>query len=56
MVSGIGGQARAGKDGCFALAYLDKKERPRILVGHVGEDGIEPDTWYQVVNAKLVKA
>jgi hypothetical protein len=56
MVAGIGGTARAGKDGCFALAYLSKSVRPRIVVGHVGEKGIKADVWYCVKNGKLVKA
>ena len=56
MVAGPGGRARAGVAGAFALAWLDG-ERIRIAVGHVGEDGIEADTWYRVGEAgKLVKA
>jgi hypothetical protein len=55
MVAGIDGMAKAGEDGCFALAYM-KNKRPRILVGHVGEKGIKADTWYRVKAGKLVKA
>jgi hypothetical protein len=53
MVAGTNGQAKAGIDGCFALAYLDKNGRPRILAGHVGEDGIKADTWYRISDGKL---
>jgi hypothetical protein len=56
MVAGIGGKARAGIGGCFALAYLNKKSNPRIVVGHVGEKGIKPDTWYCVKDGRLAKA
>jgi hypothetical protein len=56
MVAGVGGQAKAGINGCFALAYLNKKGNPRILVGQVGEKGIKADTWYYVKNGRLAKA
>jgi hypothetical protein len=47
MVAGLAGQAKAGADGCIALAWMDKKaDRPRIAVGYVGE-GIDADTWYR---------
>ena len=51
MVAGIGGKAMAGKNGCFALAYLNKKDVPRIAVGYVGQKGIKADTWYEVANS-----
>jgi hypothetical protein len=53
MVAGVGGQAKAGIDGCFALAYLDKNGRPRIIAGHIGEDGVKADTWYCIEDGKL---
>jgi len=57
MVAGNGGRAKAGADGCIALAWMDNKaDRPRIAVGYVGE-GIDVDTWYRCDEAgKLVKA
>ena len=49
-------QAKAGIDGCIALAWWDKKkERYRVTVGYVGE-GLDADTWYRCDDAgKLVK-
>ena len=55
MVAGLGGRARAGINGAFALAYKDGVQI-RIAVGIVGEDGILADTWYQVEGGKLVQA
>ncbi len=55
MVAGLGGRARAGINGAFALAYKDGVQI-RIAVGIVGEDGILADTWYQVEGGKLVTA
>jgi hypothetical protein len=45
----------AGDGGCFCLTYHDGK-RNRMLVGYVGEDGIEPNVAYKCENGKLVKA
>ena len=48
--------AKAGEDGCIALAWFDRKaNRPRLAIGYVGEDGIKPDTWYRAENGKLVE-
>ena len=55
MVAGCYGQAKAGINGAFALAYKDG-EQMRIAVGIVGEDGILADTWYRVDAGKLVQA
>ena len=55
MVAGCYGQAKAGINGAFALAYKDD-EQMRIAVGIVGEDGILADTWYRVDAGKLVQA
>jgi hypothetical protein len=38
------------------LGYKDKTGKNRIAIGYVGEDGIEPDTWYKAEDGKLVKA
>ena len=46
--------AKAGDDGCIALAWWDEK-RPRLAVGYVGE-GLKADTWYRVENGVLVEA
>lgn len=55
MVAGVGGYAKAGENGCFALCWNDGK-RNRIVTGYVGEDGIEANVWYRVENGKLVKS
>ncbi len=52
MVCGYDGQVKSGPNGCFAIAWHDG-ERPRIIVGYIGEDGIKADTWYEVKNGKL---
>jgi hypothetical protein len=55
--AGYKGRAKAGKDGVLTLLYWDdSSKRPRVVVGYVEEEGIEADTWYEVENAKLVKA
>jgi len=54
MVAGVGGQAKAGPNGCIALCW-DDGERNRIVVGYVGQEGIEADTLYRVADGKLVK-
>ncbi len=54
FVAGIDGSAKAGDNGCIALCYYDGK-RNRVLVGYVGEDGIEADTFYVARGGKLVK-
>jgi len=54
MVAGLGGQAKAGPNGCIALCWYDGK-RNRIVAGYVGEEGIEADTLYRVADGKLVK-
>ena len=54
MVAGNNGRAKAGENGCIALAYWTG-ERYRIVCGHVGED-IKADTWYRVEGGKLVEA
>ena len=56
MVAGLRGRAKAGENGCFALCWHDGN-RIRIVTGHVGENGIEADTWYRVdESGVLVKA
>lgn len=53
-VLGVGGCAKAGPNGSLILTW-DDGARKRHVVGYVGEDGIEADTWYQVKDGKLVK-
>jgi hypothetical protein len=49
MAAGIDCSVQAGKNGCFASAYWDEKgKRNRILIGYVGEDGIEANTPYRI--------
>ena len=55
MVAGLSGCASAGENGCFALPWNDGM-RVRIITGYVGEDGIQPDTFYRVIDGKLAKA
>jgi len=58
MVAGTNGRVKTGEKGCFALVYWnDKQKRNRVVTGHVGEDGIKADTWYQVdSDGRLVEA
>lgn len=40
----------------LSAGYIDADGKNRIAVAYVGEDGIEPDTWYRVdKNGKWVK-
>ena len=54
MGAGYGCRAKAGASGAIALTWYDGK-RPQIAVGLVGEDGIKPDTWYEVRDGKLAE-
>jgi hypothetical protein len=56
MCAGYDSVAQVGRNGAIAIAYKDSSGRPRIAVGYVGEDGIEANTWYQVVDGKLAIA
>ena len=50
-------RARAGQNGLLVLAFWDAQaQRGRVAVGYVGENGIEPNTWYRVKNGQFVKA
>ena len=55
MSAGLYSIAKAGKGGVIVLTYKEN-ERYRVVVGYVGEEGIEADTWYVVKKGKLVKA
>jgi hypothetical protein len=56
--AGFNSKAKAGENGCIALAWWDEKaKRPRITVGYVGEDGVEAGKWYELdKKGKLVEA
>ncbi|EED3357025.1 hypothetical protein HB89_003957 [Salmonella enterica subsp. enterica] len=46
---GIEGKARASEDGAIVLCYRDKNgELIHIRASKVGENGIMPNTWYQL--------
>jgi hypothetical protein len=52
---GNNGKAKAGINGIIYIDYFNNNDRRRTMVGYIGEDGIEPDTFYKVENGKLVK-
>ena len=52
---GLAGKAMSGKDGVLIVSEWDGK-RIRVVVGYVGEGGIEEKTWYNAKAGKLVKA
>ena len=56
--AGDRGTAKTGEIGIIVCRwYDDSKERYRLTVGYVGEDGIEPNTFYRCdERGKLVKA
>ena len=61
--AGAGGTATAGYDGTATAGYggriqieYFKKKRYRLVVGYIGEDGLEPDTAYRVAGGQLVEA
>jgi len=51
--AGDGGNATAGNEGQIRIKWWDGT-RYRLAVGYVGEDGIEADVAYHVVDGKLV--
>ena len=53
--AGFNGQSKAAIGGVISILYFDSNNRARLAVGYPGEDGIEADTWYQVVDGKLTK-
>ena len=54
--AGINGLASAGPMGIIAIRYWDDDLRHRLVVGYVGEDGIEAGVAYRVEDGKLVRA
>jgi hypothetical protein len=53
--AGDSGTATAGDRGEIRIRWYDGR-RYRLAVGYVGEEGIEANTAYRVVDGKLVKA
>ena len=53
--AGYDGTATAGDDGTIMIWWHDGK-RCRMVIGYVGEDGIEPRVGYRVQEGKLVRA
>ena len=53
--AGDWGTATAGDGGTIQIKYYDGNKY-RILVGYIGEDGLEPNTPYKVGNGEFVKA
>jgi len=49
MAAGYVSTAQVGENGVIVLPYYDGI-RPRIAVGYVGENGIEPNVEYKVNN------
>ena len=49
------GRVKVGPRGAFAAAYWTDADGWRFLTGKVGEDGIEADTWYEIVDGKWQK-
>ena len=46
---------RVGERGAFALAYWSDADGWRFITGKVGENGIEANTWYHVVNGVIAE-
>jgi len=48
--AGTAGKVLSGDDGILMVKYLDDNHKVRIAVGYVGENGIEPNTWYRALS------
>jgi hypothetical protein len=55
-IVGVYGKAKAGINGLLSFQHYDEDAgRLRMMTAYVGEEGIEPDTFYKVRLGKLVK-
>ncbi|MFV1547892.1 hypothetical protein VXL82_03100, partial [Phaeobacter sp. JH209C] len=56
MACGYGGRAMAA-EGCaiFLTERNDDDEIISVFAGIAGQDGVDPMTWYSLVNGKLVE-
>jgi hypothetical protein len=55
-IVGVYGKAKAGINGLLSFQYYDEDiSRLRMVTAYVGENGIEPDTFYTVRLGKLIK-
>jgi len=45
---GVESRARGGDGSVLSIQYIDSDNRRRMAVAYVGENGIKPDTWYEV--------
>ena len=45
--SGVGGKCLAGVNGMISI-YYSENNRKKLKVGYIGEDGLEPDTFYKL--------
>jgi hypothetical protein len=54
-VLGQDGRVRVGERGAFAIPCWTAGDGWRFLCGKVGEEGIQADTWYHVVDGKLTE-
>ncbi|HEY4307726.1 MAG TPA: hypothetical protein VGM82_24840, partial [Gemmatimonadaceae bacterium] len=56
--AGVEGRARAGDTGILVLRYFDSvASRDRLVIGYVGENGIEPGKWYKLdANRAIVES
>ena len=52
--AGFGSRVRMADGGAFALSYLDG-EQPRFICGVIGENGVKPNTWYEVRDGRLAE-
>jgi len=48
MAAGVGSKVRVGDGGAFCLRGNDPAGNPRLVVGHVGENSIVANTWYEL--------
>lgn len=47
-IAATGGMAAAGEGGVVCVVWVDATGRPRLAIGHPGEDGVLPGVPYRV--------